>query len=214
LLIPMVIFANHELPVVAATYMLTGRFSPQREFESHPETLDAGKIQPAKFENAPAARLLAIETQEREDVVGASKEWNAYRREFDFMVNEAVREEIIPAREYLDHFLERLEQAGRPYTDAKGALWLEVSNGHETSTVGVSVSNILARRSDSGLAFPLLLARIDRVLKSPKHSRETMLEFKQDWSLLQHARAKILVTNTAALSPASDATTRVADGDE
>ena len=35
LLIPMVIFADHELPVVAAAYLITGRFNPEREFEQH-----------------------------------------------------------------------------------------------------------------------------------------------------------------------------------
>ena len=35
LLIPMVVFADHELPVVAAAYLLTGRFNPEREFEQH-----------------------------------------------------------------------------------------------------------------------------------------------------------------------------------
>jgi hypothetical protein len=29
------------------------------------------------------------------------------------------------------------------------------------------------------------------VLKSPKHSRETMLEFKEDWELLQYARERV-----------------------
>ena len=59
-----------------------------------------------------------------------------------------------------------------------------------TSKVGVSEENIFAPGSDSHVAYELLLARVSHILKSPKHSRETMLEFKQDWALLQYAREK------------------------
>src|SRR2546430_7492290 len=37
LLIPMLIFADYGVPVVAASYLLTGRFNPEREFEKHPD---------------------------------------------------------------------------------------------------------------------------------------------------------------------------------
>jgi hypothetical protein len=40
LLVPMLIFADHVLPFVAASYILTGRFNPQRELEKHP-TIEA-----------------------------------------------------------------------------------------------------------------------------------------------------------------------------
>ena len=36
----------------------------------------------------------------------------------------------------------------------------------------------------------LLLVRTDRILKSPKHSRESMLEFRLDWVMLQRASEK------------------------
>jgi hypothetical protein len=35
-LIPMVIFADHELPAVMASYLIKGRFNPEHEFEKHP----------------------------------------------------------------------------------------------------------------------------------------------------------------------------------
>ena len=35
LLVPMAFFAWHELPVAVGSYVLTGRFNPQHEFESH-----------------------------------------------------------------------------------------------------------------------------------------------------------------------------------
>src|SRR5208282_1262985 len=36
LLVPMLLFADHELPVVAASYVLTGRFNPEHELQEHP----------------------------------------------------------------------------------------------------------------------------------------------------------------------------------
>jgi hypothetical protein len=208
LLIPMVIFADHELPIVAATYVLTGRFNPEHEYEEHP-TVQVTKIGNQihslnpENDNVRTDQPHSVETHEREDVLGTPKEWKAFRQEFDFIVKEAVSEEIIPNRSYLNHFFERLDERAEPYTDSKGALWLEVPNGDETSKVGISASNIFAQGSDSHLAFTLLLARIDHILKSPKHSRETMLEFKEDWALLQRASRRISVTSAAALSLAS-----------
>jgi hypothetical protein len=52
----------------------------------------------------------------------------------------------------------------------------------------------------------VLLARVDAILKSPKHSRETMLEFKEDWALLQYARMRISSAAPLASSSASNGT--------
>src|SRR5260370_1921824 len=43
LLVPMLVFADHELPIVAVTYALTGRFNPQRELGTYP-TLTASHL--------------------------------------------------------------------------------------------------------------------------------------------------------------------------
>jgi len=84
-------------------------------------------------------------------------------------------------------FFQRLEKAETPVADPNGSLWMEFSDGGEISRVGLSANNIFSSSSDPELAHQLLLARIGRVLKSPKHSRETLAEFKSDWKLLQSA---------------------------
>jgi hypothetical protein len=43
----------------------------------------------------------------------------------------------------------------------------------------------------------LTLARADHYLKSPKHSREIMPEFKNDWALLEAARVNSTISTTA-----------------
>ena len=163
LLVPMLIFANQALPFVAASYLFTGRFNPQHELEKHP----------------------SIETTEA-DVVGTPEDWKEYRAAFDALVARAVREEIIRDRADLRDVFRRLDEAGTPVADRNGALWIELSNREGNPRVGLSASNIFDSGSDSQLAYELVLARTGSVLNSPKHSRETMAEFKKDWDLLQH----------------------------
>jgi hypothetical protein len=195
LLIPMVIFADYALPVAAATYALTGRFNPGHEFEAHPavediQTGDQVTFGKSEKDIAPAEDARATDTPEVAEVVGTSEDWKEYRKAFDSIVDEAVHEEVIPNRGYLNHYFKRLDERGTPSIDAKGALWMEFPDRGTTSKVGVSEENIFAPGSDSHVAYELLLARVSHILKSPKHSRETMLEFKQDWALLQYAREK------------------------
>jgi hypothetical protein len=206
LLVPMLIFADHELPFVAASYLLTGRFNPEHESEEHPtveiteadHAIDRAK---AEKDEARVKELEVIQQDQRADVVGTSKEWKDYKKAFSLVVEEAVRNEIIPNRKYLDRFYRRLESAGTLSVDADGASTMEVSAQGEKTRVGLSTNNILARGSDPELAYVLMLTRIERVLKSPKHSRETMSEFKKDWVLLQDARTKTIDVSGSASQP-------------
>jgi hypothetical protein len=206
-LIPMIIFANHELPVVAGSYVLTGRFNPEHEFEKH-----AAEEKGADH----AKKIEAVAPNERSQVVGTSEEWKKYRKALDSIVEEAVHGEIIANRGYLNHLFTHLDQTGTPLIDGDGALWLEIPGNSETFRVGLSEDRILADGSDSQLAYELLLARSDRVLKSPKHSRETMSEFKQDWALLQSSRTRSAVAIASSAMPAAHTrrTLMLATGDD
>lgn len=195
LLVPMVIFAHYALPVVAASYLFTGRFNPQRELEDHPTVAatEAGhQLRAAKAENdgVRAQQLEAEHKQEEARIVGTPQEWKQYRVAFEAVVAEAVREEHIPERGYLNRVFRRLDKAGTPVTDSNGALWMEFSENGEATRLGLSAGNVVAATSDTRLAHELVLARVRSVLTSPGHSRENMVEFKQDWMLLQNARAR------------------------
>jgi len=184
------------VPVVAAAYVLTGRFNARHEFEAHPAaeaTQIGNQIHAVKLENGNVSpdQLEQIVIQDREEILGTPGEWKKYHKLFDTIVDDAVREEIVPNRGYVNHIFKRLDEIGAPSADSEGSLWMDVRSRDDSSRVGLSVNNIFAPGSDPRLAFELLLARIDHVLKSPKHSRETMLEFKDDWSLLQYARVRI-----------------------
>jgi hypothetical protein len=79
---------------------------------------------------------------------------------------------------------------------------MEFSDGDELSQVGLSANNVFSSASDQELSYQLVLARIGRVLNSPKHSRESMVEFKSDWDLLRRVPSytAVSVENSAALS--------------
>ena len=66
---------------------------------------------------------------------------------------------------------------------------MEFSDGDESSRIGLSANNVLSSGTDTDLAYQVVLARVGHVLKSPKHSRESMVEFRKDWKLLESVRA-------------------------
>ncbi len=190
LLLPMLVFADHILPFVAASYLISGRFDPQRELETHP-SLEAAELEHqirlARSEDnqARAEQLEAEKNQQSASVIGTGEEWKKYREEFNSLIADAARQDSIPEHGSFNRFFQQLDKTGTPLADANGALWMEVRSGGESSRVGLSLNNVLSSGSDPELAHQLVLARIGRVLKSPKHSRESMVEFKGDWNLLQ-----------------------------
>lgn len=193
LLVPMVLFAPHELPFMAASYLLTGRFNPEHELEQHPtiesadialELHDAKSVKGASREN----QLQTVVSQESAQVVGTAKEWQQYREEFGSFTDEAISREIIPNSDFLGRVFKYLDRTGTLSVDANGALWLDIAQGGKPAKLGLSASNIFASGIDSQWAYALTLARANHYLKSPKHSREIMPDFKNDWALLQAAR--------------------------
>jgi hypothetical protein len=211
LLVPMLLFADHELPVVAASYVLTGRFNPEHELQEHPSA-EATEIDyqlrlaKSDKDTALTGDLEVARQQEQARFLGTPQEWKQYRAELDTMIREAVEKEIIPDRAYLTHVFKRFDEAGTPLADHNGAMWMTIPDNGRQLKVGISASTILAHDSDPRLSYQLLLEHVDRVLKSPKHSRETMPQLKDDWALLQRARDKALASNerSTAVTKSSD----------
>ncbi|HKV63864.1 MAG TPA: hypothetical protein VJO16_18290 [Candidatus Acidoferrum sp.] len=192
-LIPLILFADPAVAAVAGSYLLTGRFNPGHEFERHPAVQELSPQDKRSGTVAP---------EERTRVLGTSKEWKEYRKAFDSLVVQNIQEDVIDDRGDLKHFFKQFDKAGRPFVDEHGSLWMETSANGESAKVGLSAGNVLAQDSDPKLAHQLLLTRIDHVLKSPKHSREPMIEFVQDWTALQHASEKRAMTLARSASPA------------
>ena len=208
LVVPMAIFVPYELGVAAGSYMLTGRFNPLKESEKHPttevaETSQQIALAKAAGDAARVKQLHAAERRERQRVSGTSEEWKDYRENFDSIVAEAVREEALANRRDLKRLLKRIEEKGALRIDDNGALWVAMYEADGGSEAGLSASNILESESDSQLAYRVMLARTAHSLSAPKHSRENMPEFKQNWAVLQDARSKNAVLSARSVPAAS-----------
>jgi hypothetical protein len=194
LVVPAGVLSYPQLPLSAAgLYLLTGEFSPEREFAWHATERETELGDDAKAaesdDEARAKELKAEEVEERTEVLGSATDWKAFREKFDSLADDAAQEGIITSRSSLDHVFKMLTQHGIASLDDQGRLWMRVENSDGTSSlVGLSASNVLATGTDPKLAYTILLANVNEVLKSPAHRRETMPEFKQTWALLEQAR--------------------------
>ncbi len=153
-LIPMVIFADYGLPAVAATYMLTGRFNPEHEFEQHPGI--------AKKTTHSRLQLDANSPDARAGSIGTSSQWKEYHMALDSIVHEGIQDGVIHSRKDLDHFFKHFDKVGIPKVDDDGASWMELVENGRTIRVGLSADNTFSQGSDSQLAYELLLARAIR----------------------------------------------------
>lgn len=201
-LIPLLVFADYSVPVVAGSYFFTGRFNPEHEFERRPAL------------EASAARNSAIESispGERKRIVGTSREWKSYRKAFGSLLDEDRHEGVINSSD-LSHFFKRFDESGTPYIDENGLLWMNTLVNGEPVRVGLSASNALDPDSDPQLTNVLFLARVNHILKSPKHSRETMSEFVRDWTALQVASAERATFLARSSSPSKAATSGAPSG--
>jgi hypothetical protein len=195
LVIPLAAFAWQGIPAVAASYAITGHFNPEHQFEAHPSAEATGSATNESPEISGAftvsvQELAAEENQERETIVGTKDEWKQNQIRFDATVDEAIRREVIPDRVYLKRVFIKVGESSTISADANGALWMNFIGDQPPLRVGISASNVFAPDSDGQFAYQIMLARMQGELKSPKHSRETMLDLNQDWLLLSDIRAR------------------------
>ena len=173
----MVLFADRALPFFAVSYLTTGRFNPEHTFEKHPTSGPDTAKSPAELQRvAPAP-------DDRMKLVGSASDWKRYRKAL--ASTEQASKDTIDKHD-LSRFLKDLDREGTATVDKDGSIWMDRCEDGEPLRVGLSASNALAIDSNPQLAYIFFLARTQGVLKSPKHSRETMLEFDQDWAMLQH----------------------------
>jgi hypothetical protein len=212
LAIPLAVFAWQSIPAVTASYVITGRFNPEHQFEAHPSVDAAGTDDNSLLlDEAPQGytvsiqELAAEQKLANEKIVGSKDEWKDYNEQFGAIVNQAIHEELIPDRGYLKRVLKKVGDADQLSVDADGSLWIILLSQPTPERVGLSASNIFDSDSDAQFAYQIVLARMEAELSSPKHSRETMLEFKLDWAMLAdlHRRGQDLLARKTAGTNAS-----------
>src|SRR5580693_6083586 len=197
LVIPLAAFAWQGVPALTASYLITGHFNPEHQFEAHPSAEATGSATNESPDisggfTVSVQELAAEDSTQRETIVGTKEEWKQNRVRFEATVDEAMRSEVIPDRMYLKRVFIKLGESSTIFADASGALWMNFSGEQPPLRVGISASNLFAPDSDGQFAYQIMLARMQGELESPKHSRETMLDLDQDWLLLSGIRGRAL----------------------
>lgn len=197
-LFPMLL-KSHELGLFAASYLLTGRFNPDHELRRRPSLevaeidaqLAAARSRSDEFDAAKIHELQLQRDRECEGMLGAAHEWKTYRESLDRLVDQAIERGLITRREDLSAALRNLDRRSQALIDENGAVWLDVTDRGVVRRAGISLSNVNAPGSDQQLAFVILLARVDHILRGRRKARELMPQFRADWELLEATRARL-----------------------
>jgi len=207
-LVPLAAFADYVLPAALVSYEITGRLDPVKEWQEHPTIEEAeisSRLREAKAEQdrEQLAELKRADRQERERVLGTRKVWESYRRQLHARIEQAVESGLLPSPDAVDSILQELEKSGTPRFDARGGLWMDVAEAGHVSRLGLTARNLLSPESDPRLAYRLMLARTDRILRGPKRGRESLLLFRRNWALMEAAAKRNAATLVVLRPPAS-----------
>lgn len=191
-LAPMLVVEAHAIPVLAASYLLTGRFDPDHELRTHPSD-EAALLQQQMAEARDAndgARRKELKQElkaEEASQLGTREQWRQYRDHYDEILRSAVADGIFTHERQVRSVFRELEVHSRMYLDEREQPWLEVSYEGEVRRVGLSAENIFDPDSDHVLAMQVLLARTSALLSVNAKHRELLPDFQDDWALLQTA---------------------------
>jgi len=191
-LAPMFVVEAHAIPVLAASYLLTGRFDPNRELRKYPspDAADLEKQLAAAKNSGDKALQKELQREletERVSQLGSDQQWQQYHERFDEVLETAVADGILSDRRAVHSVFRDLRAHSRMYLDDQQQPWLEVTNAGQVRRVGLSAENILSAGSDYSLAMRVLLARTSALLSVNAKHRELMPDFQNDWALLQAA---------------------------
>ena len=197
-LLPTGLIAYQAVPVFAASYFLTGRFSPDHELRKHPSEQAAeltDELHEAKQAGDKELRQ-QIDRQlrtERENQLGNDEQWEKLRQRFNEVLQSAIADGVVADRRELRELFRTLQARGKVYVDDRQQAWMEVENDGQLRRVGLSFSNVEGPNSDRRLGFQLLLARMDYLLSTQSKHRELYSEIQGDWALLQQAEQQMPV---------------------
>jgi hypothetical protein len=192
-LVPLAIVSYQAIPVLAASYFLTGRFSPEREVHQHPSEQAAllnGELKQARRDDddkADTQRLKKELRAEQQHQVGDEQEWEKYHERFEEVLRTAIADGVVSNRGELRNLFRGLQARGKVSIDDQQQVWLQLERNGELRRVGLSADNVLSSQSDRDLAFQLLLARTEYLLDADSKHRELYPEFQRDWELLQQS---------------------------
>ena len=82
--------------------------------------------------------------------------------------------------------------------DGNGGAWLHLSPEAPEQLVGIDTETLLAPGSDPRFAHQLMLYRVAYVLHEKGRMREGLVQFREDWLLLQQAGERLRVRKEVA----------------
>ena len=195
-LVPIAVLEAHAIPVLAGSYLLTGRFSPDHDLRNHP----SDEVAPLYVELAAAKQDGDIDREKQlkreiqtdsERELGTDEQWNQYRSRFEEVLRSAIDEKVVADRRKMETTFRTLQAHGRTYLDENGQPWLEIAAGGAVQRVGLSADNVFSDASDRKLAMQVLLARTNALLTAHANHRELMPQFEANWRLLQRAEDEV-----------------------
>ncbi|MDR3764854.1 MAG: hypothetical protein P4M01_12245 [Acidobacteriota bacterium] len=183
-------------PVAAASYLLSGRFNPEKELQQRP-TAEATRLmaelrQTKRNGNAPLAAALEKKLQaERASALGTDAVWREYAEKLRQRKEEAAESGALA----MDRARGNPEAAILPQkwitTEPGGGLWLVPRDGHGPK-IGLSESTLLEGPSDVRQGYVLALARVDAELRRKPKNRATLGFFRRDWAEMEKLRLESL----------------------
>jgi hypothetical protein len=168
-----------------------------------PAHLQPVHFQPMALQTIPLADYVDLfitpqHVRPQDALLGAEAQWKSYRKALTELADEAVSKKLIEDRKALRKLVKELGKSGQTSLDSSGAPWLEATHDGILRRVGVAASNVNARGSDPGLAYLIMLSRVNEMLgRSPKN-RELLPRFERDWQLMLESRQRLWPAATRA----------------
>jgi hypothetical protein len=194
-LIAAALIGDHEVAgSFFVAYFLTGRFGLYKEYSRHssPSIVETEAEAKRAKEDGDEAEWNALRTdveEQRAAVTGSPEEWAGYRQRYATLRESAIVREF--SEGYKGFFPPEFD-GGNATVDGEGRSWLTIEMDGSTRRVGIGSENVMAGGSDPVLAFRLMLGKVGAALRAKNHQRETIEEFRQDWSLLEQTQHRLL----------------------
>lgn len=190
-LLPQIVFEPILVPIFATAYYAFGRFDPWSEYVRAATTLNVPLSfgdEPDFVDHGDAARnplpATVADTTARVRIFGDKSTWQAWQKEFFAIRQRAIHDGLFADQHEIDTFFKDLELQSEPAIDQNGHIILKVRDHGVLRQLGLTRGSIIDQRSDPGLAARLLIAMIDRQLKSKPRNRQTIPSFEEDWTLM------------------------------
>jgi hypothetical protein len=194
-LIAAALIGDHEVAgSFFVAYFLTGRFGLYKEYSRHSSSSIVEIEAEAKTtkEDGDDMEWHALRTdveEKRAAVTGSPEDWAGYRERYATLRESAIVREFSTG--YKGFFPPEFDGASAT-VDVEGRSWLTVEMDGSTRQVGIGSENVMASGSDPILAFRLMLGKVGAALRAKNHQRETIEEFREDWSLLEQTQHRLL----------------------